>query len=114
MSKNLEKNLIDNDYINFIYKDIFRFQIIQIVFFGNSQWNHPDFKEDVVVMPGTNLRTWKYETFSEIVFNKWITDKMSAFADKNNLISKNYDVIHLKVDQKNGLVVVLEIIKICY
>ena len=71
------------------------------IFWKIANWEIPDFKQDVVVMPGTDQRSWKYASFGEIVFNKWITDKMDNFAKSNGLISESYDVIHLRSGSKS-------------
>ena len=97
-----KRYLLDTDYENFIYKDIFQVPEINKdnVFWKIANWAQSDFKEDIVVMPGVSNRAYNYKSFEEIIFNKWITDKIKDYAKSNKLISKKYDVIHLRAGSK--------------
>ena len=95
--------LLDPNYEKFIWKKIFHVPGTSKeanIFWKIAHWDQVDFKEDVVVMPGINWREFYYTSFGEIVFNKWITDKMNEYAISNSLIPKKYDVIHLRAGSK--------------
>ena len=108
-----KRYLLDTDYENFIYKDIFQVPEINKdnVFWKIANWAQSDFKEDIVVMPGVSNRAYNYKSFEEIIFNKWITDKINNYAKSNKLISKEYDVIHLRAGSKTWAKLMKVIIK---
>ena len=99
---NIWKNyMLDENIKDFIYKNIFQINnsgedIIRKI----SNLEAKDFEEDVVVVPSKGIRTFNYNVFKYIEFNKWIENKIRNFVLEKKLISKKYDVIHLRAGSK--------------
>lgn len=59
-----------------------------------------DFEQDVVVYAGTGFRSFAYADFGHITLNRWLSEEVKQYAKRQNLSSKNYDVIHLRGGSK--------------
>ncbi len=92
--------LHDLEFPDFVYEPQFQLEDDNERLHEIAKRGCPDFDADIVVYPGTRVRNFSYADLDHIRLRKWLHDRIRRFLTENNLLYRQYDVVHLRGGSK--------------
>lgn len=93
--------LTEASYPSWIYKDIFHLPDNNASLNDICNYKAADFEADIVVYPGVGKRTFTYSDLNKLQLSNWAKERIQTFAQDNDLVSANYDIVHLRGGSKS-------------